>query len=369
MLKSLLEKEFKQLVRNPFLPRLILIMPLMMLLVMPWAANRDIKNINLSIIDNDHSTFSTRLVQKMSASGYFILESLPATTNQGMQSIESGQADVLLEIQPDFEKSLITTNHANVMIGVNAVNGSKAGISMGYVQSIIGDFATELSQEMGLTDRNTKPIIDVKPYNRFNIYLEYKVFMVPALVVMLLTLLTGFLPALNIVSEKEAGTIEQMNVTPVSRITFILGKLIPYWVVGFIVLTICFVLAYIAYDLIPVGHFMTIYLYASIYALVVSGLGLVISNYSDTMQQAMFVMFFFMLILILLSGLFTPISSMPDWAQYIAKVNPLSYFIKVMRSVYLKGSGISDLTTELYVLSGFAVLFNVAAMWSYKKSQ
>jgi len=186
---------------------------------------------------------------------------------------------------------------------------------------------------------------------------------------MLLTLLTGFLPALNIVGEKELGTTEQLNVTPMNKGIFILAKLIPYWIIGLVIVSICMGLSALIYGLIPAGSLVTIYFYAVIYILVVSGLGIVISNYSDTMQQAMFVMFFFMLIIILLSGLFTPISSMPRWAQTITTINPLKYFMEVMRAIYLKGSSMKELLPQLFALCSFAVTFNIWAILSYKKSR
>ncbi|NDV59450.1 ABC transporter permease [Bacteroides sp. 519] len=368
MLKFLLEKEFKQIFRNPFIPRVILFMPVMILLIMPWAANQEIKNIQLSVIDNDHSSYSERLINKVIASGYFILKDVSGSNDEAMKSIESGEADIILEIRPEFEKELIKNGITEVMISANAVNGTKAGLGSSYLVAILNDFSADITSECGLNaGRKITSAINVVPHNKYNVYMDYKVFMIPALVVMLLTLLGGFLPALNIVGEKESGTIEQINVTPVNRLIFILGKLIPYWVIGFVVLTVCFILAALVYRLLPVGNLLIVYLYASIYILVVSGLGLVISNYSDTMQQAMFVMFFFILILVLLSGLFTPINSMPEWAQLITKINPLSYFIQVMRSVYLKGSGMMELLPQLFALCGFAVVFNVWAIVSYRK--
>ncbi|MCD8172506.1 MAG: ABC transporter permease [Alistipes sp.] len=369
MLKFLMEKEFKQMFRNSFLPRMILFLPVMMLVIMPWAANQEIKNIKLSVVDNDHSSYSQRLVNKVIASGYFILEDVSSSVGEALRSIESGRADIILDIEPEFEKHLMGTGMASVMISANAVNGTKGGLGSGYLAAIMADFTDDIATDLGLNaGKNVAPSIEIVPHNLYNTYMDYKVFMVPALVVMLLTMLTGFLPALNIVGEKEAGTIEQMNVTPVRRITFIMGKLIPYWAIGFVILSICFLLAAFMYGIKPVGSLLTIYLYASVYILVVSGLGLVISNYSDTMQQAMFVMFFFVLILILLSGLFTPVTSMPGWAQLIAKVNPLSYFIQAMRSVYLKGSGIGQLLPQLVALSVFALAFNLWAILSYRKS-
>ncbi len=372
MLKYLLEKEFKQIIRNSFLPKLIVMFPLMMILVMPWAANQEVKNIQLGVVDNDHSTLSDRLIRKVTSSGYFLLADVSSTNSEAMQSIESGKTDVILEIPADFEKHLVSEGTSSVMLSANSVNGTKGTLGSSYLSVILNDFSTELRTDDGLVSGTAAlsqiPSFTVVSRYRFNPHLDYKVFMVPALMVMLLTMLTGFLPALNIVSEKEAGTIEQINVTPTKRLTFVMAKLIPYWVIGFIVLSLCMLLAAWVYQIIPAGSLLTIYLFASIYILVVSGMGLVISNYSETMQQAMFVMFFFVMILILMSGLFTPVTSMPQWAQVITTVNPLKYFIQVMRLVYLKGSSFAEMLPQFFVLCGFAVVLNTWAVMSYKKS-
>lgn len=369
MLKFLIEKEFKQIKRNAFLPKLIIAMPIMMMLIMPWAANQEIRGIKLSVIDSDHSTYSERLIYKIISSGYFELTDVSPTNDIAMQSIESGNADIILEIQDDFEKNLVNEGASAVMISANAVNGTKAGLGSSYLASILTDYATELREEYLQTTAGAAiPTFTISPQYKFNPHLDYKVFMVPALMVMLLTLLTGFLPALNIVGEKEAGTIEQINVTPVKKLVFVLAKLIPYWTIGFIVLMIGMLLAYFVYGISPVGNLLTIFLFATIYILVVSGMGLVISNYSDTMQQAMFVMFFFIMILILMSGLFTPVTSMPGWAQKITIFNPLKYFMQVMRLVYLKGSAFHEMTSQFFALCSFAVVLNTWAVLSYRKS-
>ncbi len=371
MLKFLIEKEFKQIVRNSFLPRMIIMMPLMMMLVMPWAADQEVKNVKLSVVDNDHSAYSERLVQKITSSGYFQLTDVSDTNGEAMKSIESGQADIILEIQNEFERDMINEGTGRVMISANSVNGTKGTLGSSYLSSILTDYSGELREEYGVHTAGPRaeiPNFRVMPQYKFNPHLDYKVFMVPALMVMLLTMLCGFLPALNIVGEKEAGTIEQINVTPVSKLMFVLAKLIPYWIIGFIVLSICMCLAVFVYGLYPVGNLVTIFFFATIYILVVSGMGLVISNYSDTMQQAMFVMFFFMMILILMSGLFTPVTSMPQWAQAITIFNPLKYFMQVMRLVYLKGSTFSEMTTQFLALCVFALALNTWAILSYKKS-
>jgi ABC-2 type transport system permease protein len=364
MIKYLIEKEFKQIIRHSFIPKIIIVMPIAMLLILPWAANLDIKNMNISIIDNDHSVLSQRLTQKVLSSGYFHLTDLSQSYSEALRSVDACRADAVLEIAPHFERDLMREGVADVMVSVNSVNGTKGGIGAQYLSSIIRDFSADLAAENGINTRLS--IVDSKFV--FNPSLDYKFFMIPALMVMLLTLLTGFLPALNIVGEKEIGTIEQINVTPVSRFTFILAKLIPYWIIGYIVFTIVITLAATVYGLTPAGSLATLFLYATVYILVVSGLGLVVSNYSNSLQEAMFLIFFFMMIFILMSGLFTPISSMPAWAQAITRFNPLRYFMEVMRAVYLKGSAMRDLLPQLAALIAFAAFFNIWAVISYRKS-
>lgn len=369
MLKFLIEKEFKQIRRNSFLPRLIIAMPVVMMLVLPWAANQEVKNVKLGITDHDHSPASERLVHKITSSGYFLLTDVSPTGDIAMNSIESGKADILLEIPPDFERDMIREGAAQVLISANAVNGTRGGLGASYLSSIIQDYAEEWREAYrSSANRSTVPRFTVDFRYNFNPHLDYKVFMVPALMVMLLTLLTGFLPALNIVGEKEAGTIEQMNVTPVKKLMFVLAKLIPYWIIGLVVMIICMGLGAWVYHLYPTGSLLTIFLFATIYILLVSGLGLVISNYSDTMQQAMFVMFFFMMIMLLMSGLFTPVSSMPDWAQKITIFNPLKYFMEVMRLVYLKGSAFREMIPQFIALCSFAFVLNTWAIISYRKN-
>lgn len=372
MLKFLIEKEFKLIIRNSFIPRMILMMPIMMILIMPWAANQEIRNIKLCVIDNDHTSVSENLIRKVCSSGYFILASTANTNEEALRAIAAGESDIILEIPIDFEKNIKNEGIAKVMISANSVNGTKGSLGSSYLSGILNDFSTELSprysnQNVSIGIVET-PSFSVIPHYKFNPHLDYKVFMVPALMVMLLTMLTGFLPALNIVSEKETGTIEQMNVTPTKRLSFILAKLIPYWTIGFIVLSICMILAALVYNIIPSGSLLTIYLFTMVYIFVVSGMGLIVSNYSETMQQAMFVMFFFMMILLLMSGLFTPVNSMPEWAKAITVINPLKYFIQVMRLVYLKGSAFAELVSQFVILCGFAVAFNVGAILSYKKN-
>ena len=370
MFKYLLAKEFKQMFRNSFIPRMIIVYPCMMMLLIPWAVSHEIKNLNLVVVDNDNSPMSRRLIEKASSSTYFEMKGMCDTYNDAISSIESSEADVILEIPRYFEKSIKNGDEARVLIAANTVNGTKGEMGSAYLASIVSVFAGETNAEHPKVAQHTAakvPSIGVTTLNLYNPHLNYKLFMVPALVVIMLTLLCGFLPALNVVSEKESGTIEQINVTPVNKLLFILAKLVPYWVVGFFVLTVCFILAYVVYGIVPQGNIGIIYLFSYLFVIAISGLGLVISNFSATLQQAMFVMWFFLLIFILMSGLLTPIDSMPHWAQVITMFNPLRYLMQVMRMVYLKSSGFVDLLPQFGALLAFAVFFNVLAVCSYTK--
>ncbi len=370
MLKYLLEKEFKQFFRNRFLPKLVLFMPVMMLLIMPWAADLNTKNVNLVVVDGDHLPLSGRLVRKATASDYFNLVGYAGSYDEAMKLIEYGDADIILEIPHNFERGLVRTNFAPVLISANTVNGTKGALGSGYMARITAEFAAELTAEAGrgVTVGANTVKLDVRPDVLYNPEMNYKKYMVPAFMVLLVTLICGFFPALNIVMEKEAGTIEQINVTPVPKIVFILAKLIPYWIMGVVVMSLSLLIAWLVYGIIPAGNWGAVYLGFVIYVIAFSGFGIVVSNYSSTMQQAMFIAFFFMIIFILMSGLFTPVSSMPEWAQKITIVNPLKYFITIMRSIFFKASTVPDLWLNFTALAGFAVAANVWAVASYRKS-
>ncbi len=367
-LKFLLQKEFRQIFRDPSILRLIFVMPIIQLMVLPWAADYEIKNIKLAIVDHDHSTYSQQLITKITAGGYFKLSGDPVSYDAALKLVEREEADLVLEIPSHFEKDLVKEDEITVFMALNAINGVKANLGGAYLRTILQDYNREVRLKWIQFPRfNPDTQVEVVSSNWYNPLMNYKYFMVPGILVLLLTMIGANLTAINIVREKEIGTIEQINVTPIRKAHFILGKLIPFWVLGMLVLTLGFVIARLAYGIIPVGSFLTIYAFAAIYLLAVLGLGLLISTYSSTQQQAMLVSFFLMMIFILLGGLYTSIESMPMWAQYITKLNPVSYFIEVMRMVVLKGSGLSDIKSQLLVITGFALLFNGWAVYSYRK--
>lgn len=367
-LRFLLQKEFRQIFRDPSIIRIIFIMPVIQLLVLPWAADYEIKNIKLAVVDQDHSEYSRQLTNKITSSGYFQLAGYSGSYAQTLQQVERDEADLILQIPASFEKDLVKYDEARLFMAMNAINGVKANLGGAYLRQIIQDYNRQVRMEWIQVPRfSQETTIDIASSNWFNPLMNYKYFMVPGILVILLTMVGANLAAINIVKEKEIGTIEQINVTPIRKHIFILGKLIPFWLIGLVVLSIGLLIARVAYGIIPAGSFVTIYIFAALFLLAVLGLGLLVSTYAATQQQAMLISFFLMMIFILLGGLYTSIDSMPGWAQWITRFNPVSYFIEVMRMVVLKGSGLSDIKHHIIVMSAFAVGLNGWAVLSYRK--
>ena len=348
MLKYLLQKEFLQIRRNSFMPKIIFIFPIMVMCVMPWVMNQEVKNIRVDVVDIDRTMQSQQLVHQIEASNYFIFNGQKATYQEAMKDIETSKADIILEIRDD-----------QYLIAANAVNGTKGSIGSAYLSQIVT--AHVMPNVSAIQSKANTLLLYNKGQN-------YKVFMIPALMGILMMMLCGFLPALNIVGEKEKGTIEQINVTPVSKWSFILAKLIPYWIIGLVVLTLCLVLSWLVYGITCQGPLLLVYLLAILLALFFSSLGLIVSNYSDTMQQAMFVMWFFVVCLMLLSGLFTPARSMPDWAYLTTYVNPMHYFVDAIRTVFVRGGTFQSIAHQVLALAAIAFIMAIWAVKSYKKN-
>ena len=303
----------------------------------------EVKNIVVDVVDIDHTVESQRLVQQIAASNYFIFGGQKSTYAEAMKDIEKGRADVILEIRD-----------GKYLIAANAVNGTKGSMGSAYLSQIVSAPFSASSATSVLTLYNKQQ--------------NYKLFMIPALFAIVMMLMTGFLPTLNIVGEKESGTIEQINVTPISKWSFILAKLIPYWLIALFVITVCLLLAWLVYDILPAGPVWLIYVLAMLLALFFSSFGLIVSNYSDTMQQAMFVMWFFVVSIMLLSGLFTPTRSMPQWAYLTTYINPMHYFIDAIRTVFIRGGSLHETAHQVLALAGIGTLMGCWAVQSYKKN-
>lgn len=362
----LIEKEFKHIFRDKFMPKLIFALPIIQLIILPWAADFEVKNINIEILDRDISSLSRRLCLKISASEYFTATFSSGSYEDSMRKIERGESDMILEIPHGFESDLMKHKDAQVLLGVDAINGLKGGIGTSYVNGIISDFCAETASRY-FPDSKTFNA-EITTNYRFNPYLNSKAFIVPAIIVFLFSLIGGILAALNIVGEKELGTMEQMNVVPISKTVFIASKLLPVWILGMLILTIGMVVAYLVYGLFPKGTFFLIYVFAAVYLTAFTAFGLIISNISSSAQQAILTFLFFVIIFLLMGGIFTPIDSMPHWAQNIAICNPTRYMVEVMRSIYLKGGTFGDLRSQFYTICIFTLLLNIYAVVSFKRN-
>ena len=347
MIRYLIQKEFLQIRRNAFLPRLIVMFPIVVMCVMPWVMSMEVKNIRVCVVDNDRTTQSQQLVHQIEASDYFIFSGQKPSYQAALAEVEKGNSDMILEIRD-----------GRYLIAANAVNGTKGAMGSAYLSQIV----SRPEVQAGVSPPAIQPLF------LYNKHLNYKLYMIPALLAIIMMLMTGFMPTLNIVGEKEAGTIEQINVTPVRKWAFILAKLFPYWLIALFVITVCLLLAWAVYGITCAGPLIWVYVLAMLLALFFSSLGLIISNYSDTMQQAIFVMWFFVVCILLLSGLFTPTRSMPDWAYLTTYVNPMHYFIDAIRTVFIRGGGFAAIARQLLALLTIGLFMASWAVWSYRKN-
>ena len=367
----IIQKEFKQIFRNKSMLPIIFILPLLQLVILSNAASFEVKNIKFSYIDHDRSAASRELLSKFQASNYFdVLAQFPSKNEANLQ-MQNGHVDVILEIPIHFERNLIKQQNTNLSVSINAIDGAAAGVSNVYITQIISGFNQSIQTQLQTYNHGNfvqpENIMTI-PSFWYNKTLNYKTFMVPGILVLLVTMLSLFLSSMNIVREKEVGTLEQINVTPIKKHQFIIGKLFPFWVLGLVILTVGLIIAKVIFNVPILGNIFLIYGFTSVYLILILGIGLFISNHTETQQQAMFIAWFFTVIFILMSGLFTPIESMPTWAQNVTYFNPIRYFVEVIRMVMLKGAGFNEIKEQMSIIAIYAFVINGFAVWSYRKT-
>ncbi len=364
----ILRKEFTQIFRNKVMLPLIFMLPIVQLLILVYAATLEMKNINLFVVDQDMSSVSRKLIGKFGGSPFFILNQSSFSISEAETALLRNKTDAILYIPKNFEKNLLREKKSKIQLLFNAINGTKAGISNAYAVSIIAEYNKNIISEYINMPAGFK-IPDIRIISSFwyNPELNYKIYMLPGILVILVTIIGMFLSALNLVREKEMGTIEQINVTPIRKYQFIIGKLLPFWCIALFELGLGLTIGKQFFHVPMLGNIFLLFGFTGIYLLVILGIGLLISTFANTQQQVMFLAFFFLIIFILMSGIFTPTESMPQWAQYINIINPFYYFMRVIRMVLLKGSGFMDILKEFISLSVYAIIVLGLAINRYRK--
>lgn len=348
VLRFLIAKEFRQIFRNKAMLPILFVMPLVQMLILVHAASFDVKRIPVVIRDNDGTPESRELVRAVEASDLLDLRGMVHHQQADMDVIRNGEATVVMVVPPGFSTG------REIQLVVDAVDGLTANLAVQYVMGTIGAMSPGR--------------VRVEGRYRYNPGLDSAWYMVPGILVVLVTMVAGFLSAMNVVREREIGTMEQLNVTPVTRTQFIIAKLLPFWVIAMVELGVGLGVGWLVFGVASQGSLGLVFGAAGVYLLAILGFGLLVSTLADTQQQAMLIAWFAMVVFILMSGLFTPVSSMPEWAQRIADANPVKWYIDLMRRVMLTGAGIGDVWRTFVVLAAFAVGLNAAAVARYKKA-
>ncbi len=343
--------------------------PLLQMLILVYAATFDMKKIDMAVIDKDLSTTSRELIAKFDAIPFYNVSSAAFDEKFADEMLLKDEVDIVLVVPANMEKNLIRDDATQLQLLVNAIDGNSAQLTFSYTTSIIADFNKNLIAEWkGIPEFAPPSQVKITESYWYNPELDYKWFMAPGILAILVTLVGMFLAGINLVREKEIGTIEQLNVSPIKKYQFVVSKLVPFWIIGLFDLAFGLVIARLFFDLPIVGSLFLLFSFASVYLIGVLGLGLFLSAISETQQQVMFISYFFLIIFILMGGIFTPVESMPDWAQDINRINPIFYFMRIMRMIVLKGSGFFDLIQEFISLAVLGVSFLSLAIWQYKKT-
>ncbi|MBO4646300.1 MAG: ABC transporter permease [Bacteroidales bacterium] len=388
----LIKKEFLQVFRNSLLWKILLLAPLAEFLLFPYTADYEIKNVHVAFIDHDKSTLTADIQSKFSASPYFINHGDIASKQEADQMMKNDEIDFIIEFPDQFENAIVRQEQTKILITANAINTVKAGLGSEYVQTVLGNYFTDLGEQAlqmsavplsalnttaessGEAQEMTASVLSHTPQAQlvtthvywFNEQMNYQNLIVPGLLIILVTLIGAYVTALNIVREKEIGTIEQVNVTPIKKWQFLLGKMIPFWILGMVEFGAGLVIMKLMFGITIQGSLLLLLGLTSVYLLVMLGLGFFISSMANNQLQAMFIVFFLFILFVMLSGVFTPIEGMPDWAQYINYANPMSFFMSALKTIILKGSTIENIRHQFIVLSVMAVVLNTAALLSYR---
>lgn len=365
----LIRKEFIQIFRNKFISKAIFAVPLIQMLILVPAITFEIKNVVVTVRDLDMTPESRGFINKLDGSTFFNVSYSSFSEKEADDLLYRNKSSLIVDIPSGFGKDIMNGRTGKLMAKIDAVNASTAQLTWAYLNGVIRDYNIDLiSGNMSLAGNKLPIMVDITNRYWYNETLNYKYYMLPGILVILVTAIGFLLAGLNMVREKEIGTIEQINVTPVKKYHFIIAKMVPFLIIGLVDLALGLSIGKLAFNIPFEGSIIVMFLGSAIFLIAVLSLALFISTFSSTQQQYMFVAFFFMIIFILMSGIFTPYESMPQWAQDFNRVNPVSYLMRINRMVMLKGSSINDVNVEFYSLLVIALVFTTLAVLKYRKS-
>ena len=378
----LVRKEFLQIVRDRATLAQLLFIPFAQLIILSNAATFTIRDTHVVIVDQDRTTTSRALAARLEGGRQFLVERVTSSPAEAERELIERRASMVVHIPPRFEQQLVRQRAATIQLSVNAEEGAVAGLSAGYAQRIIMDFASAQSATLAVTMRAAgdaagevampaparRGALEIRPQQWFNVTRNYKHYMVPAILVSLITIIGTLVTAQNVARERELGTLEQLNVSPLSKTQFIVGKLLPAWLTGMLLFVVGLTAGRLLFGIPLRGPVWLVVVGAGVYLTVALGIGLFISTVTRTQQQTMFVAFFVLMIYLLMSGMFTPLESMPRWAQMVAAATPVRHFVWVMRAVLVRGGGVETVWREIAGLGVAGVAVLALAVRQYQKT-
>lgn len=364
----LIRKEFLQIFRDKFIGKAVFGIPLVQMLILVPAVTFEIRNLKMCVMDQDRSVESRALVSRLEGSSFFRITQTTFSEKEALDLMHRDQCDLILNIPPDFGKNMGNGAPADLMVSINAINATHAQLSWGYVSGVIRDYNLNIMEKKSGSSFSSVPRIGISQRYWYNEMLNYKYYMLPGVLGILVTAIAFVLAGLNLVKEKESGTIEQINVTPVRKYQFITAKMVPFLVIGLIDLALGISVGMLIFRMPFEGNAALLFLGSSIFMVAALGLALFISTFTNTQQQFMFAGFFFMIIFMLMSGIFTPLESMPGWAQNINLFNPVAYIMRINRMIMLKGSAFAEIRNDIFSLAAIALVSTLFAVWKYRKT-
>ncbi|MCI0515677.1 ABC transporter permease [candidate division KSB1 bacterium] len=369
-IKYIIKKEFLQIRRDRAMIGVMFMMPLVQLLILGYVVSSEVRNIRTVICDLDRSPLSRQLVDRIKNSGYFDVRYHDARENQVGYYLDSGRASVALIIPASLSKKLHTRVPTQLQILLDGQDANTATITLGYVSGILENFLAEnLQQQMLQASSEAGSVHLITPAIRiwYNEELKYSNFMIPGLVVLLLTMVTSLISAMGLVREREIGTLEQLLVAPIKKYELLIGKLVPFAIIGLMVLSLAIGFAKVWYQIPIVGNLGLFFLFAIIYLFTTLGIGLFVSASAHTQQQAMFMTFFFLIFFLIMSGFLFQIENMPKPAQYLSYLDPMRYLIVVVREIFIKGTPAKYLYDQGVALIIFGSIIFTGAVLRFQR--